>query len=161
MKTKALIFLLPLTFLFLLTSSCSYKFQDATDAFNKKDYKTAYRIFLKLAEQGNAEAQYYLGLIHDQGLGVPQDFEEAVKQYRLAADQGWDGNEEAQYNLGVMYAEGNEVLQDYSLAHMWFNIAFSNGASKALEKRKNLESQMTPQQIEKAQEMAGNWKPKD
>jgi TPR repeat protein len=40
------------------------------------------------AEQGNAEAQYYLGVSYDIGEGVSQDKIEAVKWYRLAAEQG-------------------------------------------------------------------------
>ena len=41
--------------------------------------------------------------MHKKGQGVPQDYAEAVKWYRLAADQGMG---EAQYNLGVMYKNG-------------------------------------------------------
>ena len=40
------------------------------------------------AEQGNAAAQYNLGVMYDNGEGVPQDYAEAAKWYRLAAEQG-------------------------------------------------------------------------
>jgi TPR repeat protein len=40
------------------------------------------------ADQGNADAQFYLGLLYDNGKGVPQDYAEAVKWLRKAADQG-------------------------------------------------------------------------
>ena len=41
------------------------------------------------ADQGDAEAQFFLGLMHGQGLsGIPQDDHEAVRWYRLAADPG-------------------------------------------------------------------------
>jgi len=40
-----------------------------------------------LAEQGNADAQFTLGVMYDNGRGVPQDDTEAVRWYRLAADQ--------------------------------------------------------------------------
>ena len=43
---------------------------------------------------------------------------------------------------------------------MWWNLAGSNGYKVATENRKIVVEQMTPQQIEKAQEMARNWKPK-
>jgi len=43
---------------------------------------------------------------------------------------------------------------------MWFNVAASNGNKDAVKNRNMLVEQMTPQQIEKAQEMARNWKPK-
>ena len=45
------------------------------------------------------------------GQGVPQDYEEAIKWYRLAAEQGYAS---AQYNLGVMYDNGDGVPQDYA-----------------------------------------------
>jgi len=95
--------------------------------------------------------------MYDEGQGVDQDYEEVVKWYRLSADQG---NASAQYNLGVMYDEGQGVDQDYVLAHMWYNLAGSSGNKDSTKNKKLLEEKMTPQQIEKAQEMARNWKPK-
>jgi len=50
--------------------------------------------------------------------------------------------------------------QDYALAHMWWNICGSNGSKDCVKNRTIVEAEMTPQQIEKAQEMARNWKPK-
>ena len=58
------------------------------------------------AEQGNADAQYNLGVMYDNGRGVPQDDKTAVKWYRLAAEQG---DASAQSNLGVMYGTGQGV----------------------------------------------------
>jgi len=45
-------------------------------------------------------------------------------------------------------------------AHMWFNLSGSNGNKGGVENRNIVEKRMTKQQIEKAQEMARNWKPK-
>ncbi len=59
-----------------------------------------------------------------------------------------------------MYFEGKGVLQDYALAHMWFNLCGSNGGKDCVKNRDIVEKKMTPSQIEKAQEMARNWKPK-
>ena len=56
-------------------------FQDGVDAYNRKDYKTAYQLWLPIAEQGDAEAQYNLGVMYDDGTGVLQDYKEAVKWY--------------------------------------------------------------------------------
>src|SRR4051812_23233578 len=55
------------------------------------------------SDQGNAAAQNNLGLIYRDGLGVPQDYVEAIKWFRLAAGQG---NAGAQFNLGNMYRDG-------------------------------------------------------
>ena len=52
------------------------------------EYTTAMRLFRPLANQGNAAAQTNLGLMYGTGLGVPMDYVEAMKWYRLAADQG-------------------------------------------------------------------------
>ena len=72
---------------------------DALAAANRGDYATAFRLYRPLADQGNAVAQFYLGLTYANGRGVPQNNAEAVKWYRLAADQGDAG---AQFNLGLM-----------------------------------------------------------
>jgi S1-C subfamily serine protease len=108
------------------------------------------------AEQGDTEAQYNLGVMYHQGHAVPQDYKKAVKWYRLSAEQG---NASAQSMLGVMYYNGKGVLKDYVLAYMWINLGSSNGNKNAVEMRTILEKEMTPSQIEKAQEMARNWKP--
>ena len=63
-------------------------FGDGLTAYEKADYTTALRLWRPLAEQGNARAQFNLGLMYANGRGVPQDYAQAVKWYRLAADQG-------------------------------------------------------------------------
>ena len=80
--------------------------------------------------------------------------------YKLLAPLAEQGVASAQYNLGVMYVKGDGVPQDYVLAYMWFHIAGSNGHKNAVANRDILKKEMSPQQIEKAQEMARNWKPK-
>ena len=132
-------------------------FQNAVDALERQNYKTAYKLFLSLAEQGLPEAQNNVGLMYYMGEGIEQDYKEAVKWTRLAADQG---DADAQYNLGQMYYFSRGVPQDSVLAHMWWNLAGSNGMKGALENKKILEEEMSKQQIEKAQELARNWKPK-
>ena len=86
-----------------------------------------------------------------------QDYETA---YKLLTPLGEQGHAFAQFNLGTLYDKGKGVPQDYVLAHMWWNIAGSNGDKNAVTSKNTVEKDMTPQQIEKAQEMARNWKPK-
>ena len=75
MKTKKLTFLLALTFLFLFSGSVyGDDLQDGLNAYDKKDYKIAYKLILPLAEQGYAEAQYNLGIMYSKGQGVQQNF---------------------------------------------------------------------------------------
>ncbi len=89
-------------------------------AAKRGDYATALREFRPLAEQGNAQAQYYIGFMYRKGRGVPQDDAEAAKWYRKAAAQG---NAEAQNNLGGMYRKGRGVPQDYAEAVKWYRKA--------------------------------------
>ena len=68
--------------------SLGQDFDKAVDALMAGDYETALPEMKRLAEQGNSSAQIYLGEMYDKGLGVIQNYEEAVKWYRLAAEQG-------------------------------------------------------------------------
>ena len=85
------------------------------------------------------------------GKGVPENDAEAVRWYRLAAQQG---NATAQSNLGVMYANGEGVLKDSVLAHMWSNIAGANGDASARKLRDSLERDMTRAEVSRATELA-------
>ena len=61
------------------------------------------------AEQGEADAQFDLGVAYAAGDGVPEDEAEALRWYRLAADQG---HAAAQTRVGTMYANGRGVPRD-------------------------------------------------
>ena len=102
---------------------------------------------LTAAQAGDAIAQYNLGVMYSDGNGVIKDGAEAVRWYRLAADQGLA---EAQSNLGGMYFEGSGVPRDIVTAHMWLNIASANGAEPAAGLRDSLEQEMTPEDISEA-----------
>ena len=62
--------------------------EDANAAIKRRDYATAVRLFRPLGEQGDANAQYNLGVLYDNGLGVPQDRVRAYMWLDLAAMQG-------------------------------------------------------------------------
>ena len=65
---------------------------------------------------------------HQHGYGVPQDYSEAAKWYRLAADQGLA---EAQIDLGRLYEDGHGVPQDYTEAAKWYRLAAEQGQADA------------------------------
>ena len=137
-------------------------FAEGVAAYKRGDYETALRELRPLANQGNAEAQFNLGVMYDKGEGVPQDDTEAVKWYRKAAEQGYA---EAQYSLGLMYVKGWGVPQDHVRTHMWFNLAASRlppgeDRDTSAKLRDNLAVKMTPAQIAEAQRLAREWKPK-
>ena len=66
--------------------------------------------------------------MYEQGKGVPQDYQEAVKWYRLAAAQK---NTPAQYSLGLAYEKGQGVPQDYQEAVKWYRLAAAQGNESA------------------------------
>jgi len=65
--------------------------EDADAAVKRRDYATAVRLIRPLAEQGDATAQYTLGVFYDNGLGVPQDHIRSYMWFDLSATQGRDG----------------------------------------------------------------------
>jgi TPR repeat protein len=82
----------------------------------------------ELARQGNANAQFNLGLCYSDGDGVDKDQVEAVKWYRKAAEQGFA---DAQFNLGVCYSDGEGVIKDAGEAVKWYRKAAEQGHASA------------------------------
>jgi hypothetical protein len=78
--------------------------------------------YREAAGQGNADAQYNLGVMYYTGEGVPEDAVEAVRWFRLAAEQG---DALAQISLGLSYALGEGVSQDDAEAVRWLTLAAS------------------------------------
>jgi uncharacterized protein len=132
-------------------------FADAIAAHEKGDYATALRLMRPFADQGEASAQYNLGIAYRWGEAVPQDYAAALSWYRKAAEQGHVG---ARSELGFMYGLGQGVPQDYVIAHMWFNLAAARGYKDAAGNRDKVGARMTPAQIAEAQRLAREWKPK-
>jgi TPR repeat protein len=89
-------------------------------AFKNKDYAKAFQEWKASADAGHAEAEFDLGLLYAQGLGVKRDLTEAVKWYRKAAEQG---NAEAEFALGQMYSRGWGVPRDTADAMRWMQMA--------------------------------------
>ena len=128
-----------------------------------------------------------LGLMYANGQGAPQDDREAMKWYRLAAEQrvaseknkiyplvkanfaqalkilkadAENGIADAQYYLGMMHADGLGAPYDPVLAHMWYNLSGLQGHKGAENQIKTIEKNMSPQQIEQAQEKVRDRKPR-
>jgi uncharacterized protein len=119
MKPKPLKFLYAFTLLVFFggfSAVFADDLQNGLNAYDKKDYETAYKLFAPLAEQADASAQYFLGQMNSHGRGVPQNKQEAVKWYRLAAEQR---NAESQFHLGLAYDKGEGVRQDSQEATKW------------------------------------------
>ncbi len=124
-------------------------------AYARGDYPAALIEFRPLAEQGYRLAQYTLGLMYEQGQGLPQDYQQAVKWLSRAAVQGVP---QAQFELGTLYARGLGVPQDYVVAHAWINLAAASAepadARYYATERDELAVEMTAEQIAAAQQLA-------
>jgi hypothetical protein len=97
-------------------------------SYLKGDFKAAFEEWLPLAELGDAEAQYNLGVMFDEGASVDQDLGKAAAWYRKAAEQGFL---DAQANLGMMYYRGEGVASDSTEAARWLQLAADRGDTEA------------------------------
>jgi TPR repeat protein len=130
----------------------------AKAAENRGDYAAALRNYRSAAEQGNLEAQIWLGYIfHSGNAKVPHDDAESAKWWRRAAEQG---HAIAQTNIGLAYRFGQGVTKDPVLALMWFNLSAAQGYKGAAEELKEIASEVTPAQVAEAQKLVKEWKPK-
>jgi len=100
----------------------------ATQAYSEGDFKTAYREFLTSAKDGDATAQYALGVMYHKGKGIPQNYIKAAEWYARAAEQG---HATAQNNLGIMYRRGEGVARDPKEAFTWIWTAAMQGDARA------------------------------
>ena len=103
-------------------------FEDALDAHARGDYAKALRLIRPLANDGDAAAQFNLGLMYVTGQGVQQDDAAAALWFRKAAEQGYAL---AQTNLGVLCRDGRGVAQDETEAVNWFRKAADQGDAVA------------------------------
>lgn len=98
----------------------------AHDFCTSKNYSDAFQIFYKYQNHSlfNKEYARRLGYLYDKGHGVTQDYTEAVKWYRKAAEQG---DAVAQNNLGWMYKSGLGTSQSDYDAIKWYQLAIEQG----------------------------------
>jgi Sel1 repeat len=80
----------------------------ALAGFRPPRYATALRLFRPLADKGDDVAQFDLGVLYNKGWGVPRDYVQTAKWYRLAAAQG---NVDARYNLGILYDDRHRYAE--------------------------------------------------
>lgn len=98
--------------------------EEGQDAYQEKDYLKAVQLWRPLAQAGDREAQYRLGVMYAEGKGVASNDAEAALWFERAAEQG---QAMAQYNLGASYVEGAGVRKDMAAAAKWFARAADQG----------------------------------
>jgi len=156
-----------LAFCLSLAANISFAgMNEAKVAYAKGDYVTAAKETRILAEQGNIQAQYELGILYENGQGVKQDYKQAFKWYSKMAEQGGDTwYIDAFLKLSMLYATGRGVEKDYVQAWKWADLAmvtswtngYDNTFSRSTEILKVLEKEMTEQQIDKAKSIVSEW----
>ena len=108
----------------------------------------------KLADRGDADAQWQMGVRYHNGEGVPRDDAQAMQWFLRAAEQG---HVIAQATLGAYYWAGRGVPQDLSKSYFWSAIALAQGDENSKSRLEGLASQMTRAQVLAARQQAEAW----
>lgn len=108
----------------------------------------------KLADQGDAESEWQMGVRYHNGEGVPHDDAQAMQWFLRAAEQG---HVDAQSHLGAYFWAGRGVPEDLSKAYLWSAIAMAHGDEISKARLEGLASQMTQEQVSAARQQAEAW----
>lgn len=123
----------------VIANARTAEIQPAVSLYEQGDYAAAHQEFSRLAARNNGGAQYYLGLMYDQGLGVTENPDLARNWYVLAARNGYA---DAQYKVGSMNEFGHLVLRDPNAALIWYRESASQGHRLAARRVEELERKM-------------------
>lgn len=103
-------------------------FDDGFTSYLSGQYPRASSIWQPLAEAGDIEAQFGMGLLYEKGHGVLRNLSVAASWYARAAEQG---SMRAQTQLGGMYARADGVAEDWEKAISWWRRAAAQGSKRA------------------------------
>ena len=127
----------------------------------KKDYERAFTTLLPAAQEGEAEAQFTLGVMYDVGHYVAVDKQAALGWYRQAADQG---HPQAQLRLSGMLFAGEGVAPDRLEAFKWVLLAIDRVPVKKRDGARAFSTQirqlLDDQQAARAEAQAAAWQPR-
>lgn len=98
-------------------------------AFNKGDYAKALELWQKLAQDGQPEAQVFVGLAYANGWGVKKNLEEASDWYMRAAE---NNSPSGQFLLGLHYITTGINQYDVRVGIKWLKRAADNGDKQAI-----------------------------
>ena len=127
-KNRAFSRLMLVAALLVVGAEALADFQDGMEAYNSGNYLYAYDEFRALAINGDAAAQYRLGVMYEKGQGIPQDYSQAAAWYLKAAVQD---DSRAQFAIAEMYAQGEGVPKNEKQALTWYIEAADHGLPKA------------------------------
>ena len=103
-----------------------YMYMLGNICYNQEKYLEALKWYTEAAAKGHTDAQFALGSMYFNGMGIQKDYSEALKWYTEAAAKG---HTDAQFVLGSMYMLGNlySNQKDYSEALKWYTEAAAKG----------------------------------
>ena len=125
----------------LVTTDLWADFDSATQAYQQRDYVTAFAEFSILAETGDPRAQTILALMHRFGEGTTEDLNQAFNWYSRAATAGYPP---AQYHLANLYADGSGTTVDIDQALNWFKQSAAGGFERANARLATLTNSSVP-----------------
>ncbi len=124
-------------------------------AYNNADYISAYKLLLPEAEHGNTNAQFRIGYLLLNGMGVESNTKQGLEWLRKAAESG---DFTAQSYLGDVYSEGRAVEKNLVEAYAWKDISNRNHQHKIAEAELDgIKSEMTAAQIKSAKALANSY----
>ena len=104
-------------------------------AITREDYVAAAAILAPIAQNGNPDAQAYMGYLYAMGHGVPQDYTQAAIFYRRAAEQGHPGGA---IRIRIVVRQGQGVPMDSTEAEKWLILAAAGSNGVAADDRVRL-----------------------
>ena len=109
-------------------SATAADFDHGFTSYLTGQYNDSFNIWRDLAEAGDKQAQFGLGLLYQQGRGVSRDIPAAASWYTRAAERG---AMRAQTQIAGMYARGQGVVEDWDQAIAWWLRAAAQGSERA------------------------------
>ncbi|MCU0841165.1 MAG: sel1 repeat family protein [Thiobacillaceae bacterium] len=141
------LFLVALLILGLSSVPARADFDQAMSAYTSGDFDKAAREFGLLAEQGHRLAQYHLGLLYEEGQGLPRNRALALHWYTEAAKQG---DVDACFAIGQMHHHGIGMEKNAVAAYHWYALAAGGGHPRAKEEYQRLTGRLSPEQLSEA-----------
>jgi len=120
---RAIVALVLLVALALTDQGIAGPFEDGLAAYDQGKPDIAFKLWLPLAEQGHAAAQFNVAAMYENGSGVAQDSAQAARWYLEAAKQG---DADAQYKVGMLYETGAGIAKDLAEARKWYDALIAN-----------------------------------
>lgn len=139
----------------LTASAVAGPWEDGMAAYEAGNHAGAIAIIRPLADDGDARAQFQVGLMYAQGEGVPQDDAEWLRWLQLSVDLGYA---RALTELALVHVDGVHLPKDWPRAHMYFNLAIEYGDVDAIAINAWLGSQLTPGQTTEAGRLEAEWR---